>query len=50
MKDKKEDRRTTVICTIILRKEDAKDFREELRDWLMGHRMGLDHIDIEEKR
>lgn len=42
--------RTTVTCKIILRKEDAKEFREELREWLLGHRMGLEHIDIEEKR
>ncbi len=38
-----------VICKVTLRKEDARDFRKELHDWLMGHRIGLDHIEIEEE-
>ncbi len=47
--DTKKRDYTTVVCKVLLHRSDAEDFKTELQDWLMGHRMGLSSIEIEEE-
>jgi len=45
----REEDYATVTWKVTLHRSDAEDFKEELRDWLMSHRMGLESIEIEEE-
>lgn len=39
-----------ITCKVILHSLDVEDFKEELKEWLMNHRMGMENVRIDEER